>query len=139
MQRFGIEKLFPTLVSSIDLKQCMPAPEIYLSAVHLMNLTPGEVAFVGHDRVELAGAAAVGMATVAFNFDADAEADAHLRAVRGASRGIGFATRVIKSSGELQSPVAKGTGPCFRTTETLEKCEFSPKNGPVPGLCRPPD
>ena len=78
MQRFGIEKLFPTLISSIDLRQCMPAPEIYLSAVKLMNTPPEEVAFVGHDRVELAGAAAVGMATIAFNFDPDAQADVHL-------------------------------------------------------------
>jgi HAD superfamily hydrolase (TIGR01509 family) len=78
MQRFGIEKLFPTLVSSIDLRHCMPAPEIYLSAVKLMNLPPEQVAFVGHDRVELAGAAAVGMTTIAFNFDSDAQADVHI-------------------------------------------------------------
>ena len=78
MQRFGIEKLFPTLVSSIDLRHCMPAPEIYLSAVKLMNLPPEQVAFVGHDRVELAGAAAVGMTTIAFNFDPDAQADVHI-------------------------------------------------------------
>ncbi len=78
MQRFGIDKLFPTLISSIDLRQCMPAPEIYQAAVKAMNTPAEEVAFVGHDRVELAGAAAVGMATVAFNFDADAQADAHL-------------------------------------------------------------
>jgi HAD superfamily hydrolase (TIGR01509 family) len=78
MQRFGIEKLFTTLVSSIDLQRCMPEPETYLSAVKSMNLPPEQVAFVGHDRVELAGAAAVGMATIAFNFDADAQADVHI-------------------------------------------------------------
>jgi FMN phosphatase YigB (HAD superfamily) len=78
MQRFGIDKLFPTLISSIELGQCMPDSAIYLSAVSSMNLPPEQVAFVGHDRVELAGATAVGMATVAFNFDLDAEADAHL-------------------------------------------------------------
>jgi FMN phosphatase YigB (HAD superfamily) len=78
MQRFGIEKLFPTLISSMDLQQCMPASDIYLSAVKAMNLPPADVAFVGHDRVELAGASAVGMATIAFNFDPDAQADVHL-------------------------------------------------------------
>lgn len=78
MQRFGIEKLFPTLISSLDLRKCMPAPEIYLAAVAEMNIPPERVAFVGHDRVELAGAAAVGMATIAFNFDHDAQADVHI-------------------------------------------------------------
>lgn len=78
MQRFGIEKLFSTVISSIDLRQSMPAPEVYQSAVKAMNIAPEEAAFVGHDRVELAGAAAVGLATIAFNFDADAEADVHL-------------------------------------------------------------
>lgn len=78
MQRFGIEKLFPALVSSVDLRRCMPDPEIYRAAVSEMNLPPEEVAFVGHDRAELAGAAAVGMATIAFNFDPDAQADVHL-------------------------------------------------------------
>jgi HAD superfamily hydrolase (TIGR01509 family) len=78
MQRFGIEKLFPTLISSIDLKLCMPEPETYLAAVKSMNLPPEQVAFVGHDRVELAGASAIGMATIAFNFDPDAQADVHI-------------------------------------------------------------
>jgi beta-phosphoglucomutase-like phosphatase (HAD superfamily) len=78
MQRFGIDKLFPTLVSSIDLRQCMPVPEVYLAAVKAMDIAPEQVAFVGHDRVELAGAASVGMATIAFNFAPDAQADVHL-------------------------------------------------------------
>ena len=33
---------------------------------------------MGHDRLELAGAAAVGMSTIAFNFDSDAQADVHI-------------------------------------------------------------
>ena len=36
---------------------------------------PGRVAFVGHDAVELAGTAALGMSTIVFNGDADARAD----------------------------------------------------------------
>ena len=35
----------------------------------------------------------------------------------------------------LQSPDAKGTGPCFRATVSRQNALFSPKNGPVPGLC----
>ena len=78
LQRFGIEKLFPTVVSSIDLNCCMPDAASYLVALQFMKLPPDKVAFVGHDRLELAGAQAVGMPTVAFNFDNDAQADVHI-------------------------------------------------------------
>ena len=43
-----------------------------------MKLPPDKVAFVGHDRLELSGASAVGMPTIAFNFDPDAQADVHI-------------------------------------------------------------
>ena len=36
------------------------------------------MAFVGHDAAELLGAASLGMATIAFNADADARADRHI-------------------------------------------------------------
>jgi HAD superfamily hydrolase (TIGR01509 family) len=73
--RFGIERLFSTVVSSIDLKACMPEAACYFEALKGMGLPPDQVVFVGHDHLELAGAAAVGMPTIAFNFDADAQAD----------------------------------------------------------------
>jgi HAD superfamily hydrolase (TIGR01509 family) len=76
--RFGIEKLLPTVISSIDLGTCMPDAACYLAALGSMQLPPQQVVFVGHDRLELAGAAAVGMSTVAFNFDSDAQADVRI-------------------------------------------------------------
>ena len=42
------------------------------------GLVPREVVFVGHDAEELAGAAAAGMMTAAFNFDRHAQADVYL-------------------------------------------------------------
>ncbi len=78
LHQFGIEKLFPTVISSIDLNTCMPDAASYLAALQGMNLPPHKVAFVGHDRLELAGASAAGMPTVAFNFDSDAQADVHI-------------------------------------------------------------
>jgi FMN phosphatase YigB (HAD superfamily) len=78
LSRFGIEKLFPTVVSSIDLNCCMPDAASYLAAIQSMNIPPEKIVFVGHDRLELAGAAAVGMSTIAFNFDSDAQADVHI-------------------------------------------------------------
>ena len=43
-----------------------------------MGLSAAQVAFVDHDAGELAGATAVGMPTIAFNFDPEAEADVYL-------------------------------------------------------------
>ena len=78
LARFGIEGLFSTVVSSIDLKQIMPEKACYLAAIEDMKLPAEQVAFVGHDTAELAGAAAIGMPTIAFNFDRDAHADVYL-------------------------------------------------------------
>ena len=78
LQRFGLETIFTTIISSIDLGHTKPEPFGYLTALKQMRLQPAEVAFVGHDAEELAGAAAIGMQTIAFNFDDDAEADVYL-------------------------------------------------------------
>jgi FMN phosphatase YigB (HAD superfamily) len=78
LHRFGIEILFPSIVSSIDLNRCMPDSAVYLAAIEALKLPPDKVVFVGHDRLELAGAGAVGMSTIAFNFDSDAQADVHI-------------------------------------------------------------
>jgi HAD superfamily hydrolase (TIGR01509 family) len=75
LEQFAVGQLFTTVVSSIDLERTMPDPACYLSAVKALNLPAHQVAFVGHDTAELAGAAAVGMPTIAFNFDPDAQAD----------------------------------------------------------------
>ena len=78
LARFGIEELFTTVISSIDLKQTMPVATCYRAALREMELPASLVAFVDHDAGELAGAAAIGMPTVAFNFDPEAEADVYL-------------------------------------------------------------
>jgi phosphoglycolate phosphatase-like HAD superfamily hydrolase len=78
LTRFGLEPAFVVVVSSIDLGQTMPDPLCYRTALAGMGLPPADVAFVGHDTAQLAGAAAIGMATIAFNFDPDAQADAYL-------------------------------------------------------------
>jgi HAD superfamily hydrolase (TIGR01509 family) len=78
LRRFAVGDLITTVVSSIDLKRTMPDPACYLTALKAMKLPAEQVAFVGHDTAELAGAAAVGMPTIAFNFDADAQADVYL-------------------------------------------------------------
>ena len=75
LERFGMGPYFRAVISSIDLGLSMPDPASYGAALRAMRLPPHRVAFVGHNAVELAGAAALGMTTVAFNGDADARAN----------------------------------------------------------------
>jgi HAD superfamily hydrolase (TIGR01509 family) len=75
LERLGLGSTFNTVVSSIDLERIKPEPVCYRTALGSMGLSADRVAFVGHDTEELAGAAGVGMATIAFNYDADAKAD----------------------------------------------------------------
>ena len=71
----GLDGLFKAVVSSFDLRRTKPDAECYLATLEAMQQTAAVTAFVGHDAIELAGAAAVGLRTVAFNADADAVAD----------------------------------------------------------------
>ena len=66
------------LLSSCDIGRILPEPAAYRRAVEAMGLDAAQVAFVGHDSAQLAGAASAGMATVAFNSDPDAQADVHV-------------------------------------------------------------
>ena len=76
--RFGMERRFAAVISSIDLRSAMPEAVCYTTVAGQMGLPLGEIAFVGHDTAELAGARALGMQTLAFNYDPDAEADVFL-------------------------------------------------------------
>lgn len=78
LERIGLGGLFVSVISSMDLGHTRPDPVCYARALAAMDQQPYQVAFVGHDTEELSGARAVGMRTVAFNFDADAEADAFI-------------------------------------------------------------
>ena len=76
--RFGLGEPFAAVVSSIDLGRTMPEEVVYRAALEAMGLPAGQVAFVGHDPAQLDGAAALGMPTIAFNFDPGARAGAYL-------------------------------------------------------------
>ena len=75
LERLGLRGIFHTVVSSLDLERIKPDPVCYRTALGAIGLSADRVAFVGHDTEELAGAAGVGMATIAFNYDTDAKAD----------------------------------------------------------------
>jgi len=78
LERFGMAPWFAPAVSSIDLGHTMPDAECYLAATKNMGLSAEQTAFVGHDATELAAAAALGMVTIAFNYDSDVQADVYL-------------------------------------------------------------
>ncbi len=78
LDHLGLGGLFDAVVSSFDLGATLPDPACYRAALAAMRLPPEQVAFVGHDSQELAGAAGVGMQTIAFNFDPEAHADVYL-------------------------------------------------------------
>jgi HAD superfamily hydrolase (TIGR01509 family) len=75
LDQLGLEDLFSAVVSSFDLRRTKPDPACYLAALESMRLPAADVAFVGHEAAELAGAALVGMPTIACNFEASAQAD----------------------------------------------------------------
>jgi FMN phosphatase YigB (HAD superfamily) len=74
----GIAAYFQAVVSLHDLGMRPTDPQAYRAAATAMELEVSEMAFMGHDAAELAGAAAAGMRTIAFNHDAAAEADVYL-------------------------------------------------------------
>jgi FMN phosphatase YigB (HAD superfamily) len=75
LDTLGLAGHFELVISSCDLGCCMPASEAYRAALSQLRLPAEDVAFVGHDSQELAGAATAGLWTIGVNHDADAEAD----------------------------------------------------------------
>ncbi len=73
------ESPWTAVISSRDLRCTMPEAACYHAALEAMQLPAGEAAFVGHDALELRGAALQGLLTVAFNSDSDARADIYLQ------------------------------------------------------------
>ena len=55
-----------------------PDPRIYQLALQQLGVNPDQAVFVGHKTAELDGARKVGLKTVAFNYDTDAEADYYI-------------------------------------------------------------
>ncbi|MBN2023644.1 MAG: HAD family hydrolase [Pirellulales bacterium] len=75
LDRFGLAGFFASVLSSFDLGQTKPCPMGYARSLRAMGLDAADVAFVGHRAAELAGAAALGMGTIALNYDEDVQAD----------------------------------------------------------------
>ncbi|HUY36047.1 MAG TPA: HAD family hydrolase [Pirellulales bacterium] len=76
--QLGLGGRFTAVVSSFDLERTKPDPACYQAALTAIGMPAEQVAFVGHDAEELAGAKAVGLRTLAFNFEPGAKADRYL-------------------------------------------------------------
>jgi putative hydrolase of the HAD superfamily len=74
-ERGGFGHVWDSIISSMDIGTRKPDPMIYLAALQQLGLTPDQAVFVGHRASELAGARAIGIQTIAFNYDEDACAD----------------------------------------------------------------
>ncbi len=96
---FGLGGFFSTVVSSRDLGQTKPHPAGYMRALKNMGIVAECSAFVGHDAAELAGAKAVGMHTIAFNFEGRVSADVYLARFEELVDEVGKPTQVGKPMG----------------------------------------
>ena len=77
-ERGGFGHIWDTIISSAELGIQKPDPQIYHAALGQLGLHPAQAIFVGHNTSELEGARAVGMKTVAFNYDETAKADYYI-------------------------------------------------------------
>jgi FMN phosphatase YigB (HAD superfamily) len=78
LHRLGMDAYFQTVLSTVELGVCLVDRQAYDAAAERMGLEVSQIAFVGHDAEELAGAAGAGLRTIAFNNDCDARADVYL-------------------------------------------------------------
>ena len=75
----GFEHVWDSIISSQEIGVRKPDPKIYRAALQQLGVTSDQVAFVGHKAVELDGARAVGIKTIAFNYEDNANADFYIQ------------------------------------------------------------
>jgi HAD superfamily hydrolase (TIGR01509 family) len=74
----GFGDVWDAIISSTEMGVRKPNPAIYAAALEQCGVAAQRAAFVGHRTVELDGAKALGMLTIALHYDPDARADFHL-------------------------------------------------------------
>ena len=65
LQRSGLDRLFQTWVSSDDVDQGKPAPDVYLRCCELLGMSPGDCVAVEDSRVGIRAAKAAGLKVIA--------------------------------------------------------------------------
>ena len=74
----GFGHVWDAIISSIEIGARKPDPRLYHAALEHLGVSVHQAAFVGHRTIELEGARAVGLRTIAFNYDPDALADTYI-------------------------------------------------------------
>jgi HAD superfamily hydrolase (TIGR01549 family)/HAD superfamily hydrolase (TIGR01509 family) len=74
----GFGDVWDSIVSSRELGFRKPNPEIYQVALQQLGISADQAVFIGHKISELNGAKAVGIKTIAFNYEDGATADFHI-------------------------------------------------------------
>lgn len=77
-ERGGFGDVWDSIVSSRELGIRKPNPAIYQAALNQLGIYSRQAVFVGHKGSELLGARAVGMRTIAFNYEEDVSADVYI-------------------------------------------------------------
>lgn len=81
-EQHGFGHVWDVVISSKDMGVRKPAPILYEEALQVCHVDACETAFVGHKAYELEGARAVGMKTIAYNFEEESVADAYIQNFR---------------------------------------------------------
>lgn len=74
----GFGQVWDVVISSKEIGVRKPNPMMYEEAIQQTGLKPFEAVFVGHKAYELDGARAVGLKTIAFNYEKNAIADVYI-------------------------------------------------------------
>jgi putative hydrolase of the HAD superfamily len=75
----GFVHVWDSIISSQEVGVRKPDPAIYCAAMRQLGVTSERAVFVGHKASELEGARAVGMRTIAFNYEDSAKADFYIQ------------------------------------------------------------
>ena len=76
--QYGFGRVWDCVISSKEIGVRKPSPLMYEKAITQTGVLPGEAVFIGHKKAELDGARAVGMNTIAFNYDQGTNADYYI-------------------------------------------------------------
>lgn len=80
--RDGFGRLWDIVISSKEMGVRKPAPCMYEEALAQASVRPDQAVFVGHKPSELDGARAVGMHTIALNYEPGSQADLYIDDIR---------------------------------------------------------
>lgn len=78
-EKGGFVDVWDSYISSQEIGVQKPDPKIYMAALEQLGLQPEQAAFIGHNPGELFGARALGIYTIAFNPDTEAQADVFVK------------------------------------------------------------